>query len=67
MGETKDTTGKGLLENECFAAQIISVREEISENWGRWRKNKKYCSNEVEWWVMAVKQQIRKLFKGVGS
>jgi hypothetical protein len=44
-----------------------SVREEMRENWGRSRKNKKYYSNRVKWWVKAVKQRIRKLYTRVGS
>jgi hypothetical protein len=41
--------------------------EEIRKNWGRWRKNNIYYSNTVEWWVNAAKQQIRRLFTGVGA
>lgn len=43
------------------------VREEIGQNWGRWRKNLKYYSNTMNWWVKAVKQQICELFTCVGS
>jgi hypothetical protein len=62
MGGTSETPGKGLMKMNVTLLKEKSVREEIREKWGRWRKNKKYYANTVEWWIKVVKQQIRRLF-----
>jgi exonuclease III len=49
-----------LLSNEMF-------RDQLKENWERWKRNKRWYANKIEWWVKAVKQQIRKLFISFGT
>jgi len=45
----------------------MTVREQIREHWKRWQRNKIWYDNVVDWWVKAVKQQVRKLFGRLGA